>query len=437
LPFEQVQEFNYRLAQQREAVCCRLGRPHPSEDASRWETISEDSRARIRPAPALSGGVNERLGSAGGWFNLPEFKDWLLEPLGDLKLAEPRRQFQVFSVVRCQQSAVLDSPDQRDFWAAKVADFAQIHEAEHAGTPLGAPSTPCALLNRCHWAAVSSLGAAHLVADQGVPFDQQRVPTVRDKYFVPFLLAMLQAHYYEDTAAHLSERSLEKPEAFAQTCSDEELSQEWLGFLEFDGQCNHTYISEREAVNRWYALARAGLSVAAAHDRLSQLMRELDGFCRLRAAQESRDKLAATAKQAEQSVAAIKQTQQKVEWVEIFIIGVYSVYLIHYLGEDFHLTRLPGDYVGWWLLCGTLFASLIAALLLRPWIEHGSTSGPFYHDTVAPWWVRRTVSLLVPVLAGTLLAVYITVGLHRLDKIQRKEASKQNSAVETNTKQAD
>ena len=89
---------------------------------------------------------------------------------------------------------------------------------------------------------------------------------------------MLQAHYYENTAAHFSERSLEKPEAFAQTCSDEELSQEWLGFLEFDGQCNHTYISEREAVNRWYALARAGLSVAAAHDRLSQLMRDSMDF---------------------------------------------------------------------------------------------------------------------------------------------------------------
>jgi hypothetical protein len=148
-----------------------------------------------------------------------------------------------------------------------------------------------------------------------------------------------------------------------------------------------------------------------------------DGLCRLRAAQENREKLAATAKQAEQSVAAIKQTQQKVEWVEIFLFGVYSVYLIHYLPEDFHLTHLPYDYVGWWLLCGTLFASIVAALLLRPWEQHGSTSRIFHSDSVAPWWGRRAVPLLVPLVGGALLAVYLTAGLIRLEKMQRNEGA--------------
>jgi hypothetical protein len=418
LRLEQAQDFNYHFAQQREALLYWLGKPHPSENVVKWEAIPTDARSRIRPAPEKDVQLPERLGAAGGWFNLVEFKNWLLAPFSDFGLAEPRRQFQIYSVVRCPQRSVLDAADQRDFWAAKVADIAQIHESGHAGTPPGAASVPCLLLNRCHWAAVSSLGAAHIVADQGVPFDEQRVPTVRDKYFMPFLLAIFQAHYYEDTAAQLSALSLRKSQPFDETCSDE-LSRGWLAFLEFDGQCNHTNISEREAVNRWYALAGTGMSVPAAHDRLSQVMRELDGFCRLRAAQESRDKLAATSEQAEQSLAAIKQTQEKIEWVEIFLVGVYSVYLIHYLGENFHFgdayfpfASLRFDYVGCCLFGGTLLASVFAACLLQPWKK----DRPRPHDSVKqnrllPPSRPRLRLLVILVFIVALLATYIGVGI--------------------------
>src|SRR5206468_1868634 len=56
-----------------------------------------------------------------------------------------------------------------------------------------------ALLNRRHWAAVGQLGAAHLIADQPPPagqdehpYNRSRLPRVRDKYFIPYLMALLQ-----------------------------------------------------------------------------------------------------------------------------------------------------------------------------------------------------------------------------------------------------
>ena len=76
-----------------------------------------------------------------------------------------------------------------------MAGLAQIEEAEHARAVEELLPVANELLTSHHWAAVSYQGSAHLVADQnpaGLPFNQQRVPNVRDKWFVPFLLSLWQ-----------------------------------------------------------------------------------------------------------------------------------------------------------------------------------------------------------------------------------------------------
>lgn len=74
-----------------------------------------------------------------------------------------------------------------------------------------------------------------------------------------------------------------------------------------------------------------------------------------------------SAAEVKQSVAAIQLIQSKVEWVEIFLVAVYSVYLIHYLGNDFHFAH---GYVGWSIIIGSGIAATLAAVKLKPW-EHG------------------------------------------------------------------
>ena len=112
--------------------------------------------------------------------------------------------------------------------------------------------------------------------------------------------------------------------------------------------------------------------------------------------------LAASAVQAERNVSAIRDTQDKIEWVEIFLVGVYSVYLIHYLGENFH------GYVGWWILGGTLCASSVAWLLLRPRLTK----------------TGRLVAIPVLALIVILLTTYISVGMNKHHNDQKNEGAK-------------
>jgi hypothetical protein len=116
--------------------------------------------------------------------------------------------------------------------------------------------------------------------------------------------------------------------------------------------------------------------------------------------------LTASALEAERNVTAIRETQDKIEWVEIFLVGVYSIYLINYLGEGFHFGKI-GDYVGWCILWGTAIAWGLGWLLLRP------------HLTKTDW--RKAFGVLV--LVGILLTSYIYFGMSKRHQIHNEERS--------------
>lgn len=71
-----------------------------------------------------------------------------------------------------------------------------------------------------------------------------------------------------------------------------------------------------------------------------------------------------SAEEVRDSVRAIEEMQGKVEWVEVFLVAVYSVYLVNYLGENF---RFAHDYVGYSILLGSGLAAGLTALALQPW----------------------------------------------------------------------
>jgi hypothetical protein len=133
--------------------------------------------------------------------------------------------------------------------------------------------------------------------------------------------------------------------------------------------------------------------------------------------------LATSAAEAERNVRAIRDTQEKVEWVEIFLVGVYSVCLIHYLGENFSLN---GYYVGGWIIGGTLFASFIAWRLLRPGKHDHLTSGNLGEKGKRGKAIYLLASILI------LLAVYVTVGKMKFPKLS--ENVENNTAKKTGVK---
>jgi hypothetical protein len=131
------------------------------------------------------------------------------------------------------------------------------------------------------------------------------------------------------------------------------------------------------------------------------------------------------------NVQAITSMQTKVEYVEVFLVGMYSIYLIHYLGEAFHFGDVP-YYVGSWIIAGIVIASTVAALLLQPWHQdkHSKTESPGPPQPPGKTKSPLRKMFWISALAIAMLALYVTggfwfknhpVGSH--DQSQKQEQS--------------
>ncbi len=201
-------EFNYRLARFDPMPARNIYIPHPHDEEARAKRL-ESKLTSIPPPPKVDAPASERIGALGGIFTMPELISLLLlDPLRELNCRKVQQGLSTYSVARFPENidfAEDREPAMRQF----IAALAQVEEPGHAGAPLDS-GLPNQVLNTKHWAAASLLGAVHLIADQPPidgkphPFNQQRVPRVRDKYFVPYLMALLQKLFLDRTIKEAS-----------------------------------------------------------------------------------------------------------------------------------------------------------------------------------------------------------------------------------------
>lgn len=358
---------------------------HPS--AQKSSKHDEPWKTGVRPyvPEVLREFMRERLSRPGGEFTLDQLRGWLLLPAAkDGRLASLQDQFSVFTTVLFD-TAVTFSPESCGGTMAQfLSALAQIEESGHPGSPTGEVTVPAVVLSVKHWAAAGCMGGAHLVANQGIPFDDERVMTVQGRYFIPWLMAWMQdlvlqhfsrrcseiAREQLDVAANeqlqveKGEEQMDHASEVAKTKEKEEANARKLDrlraeILEFDALCFLNRVSGRAARNRWYRIAQEGFEVEAAFKDVERGVTALDSLCKLHQQQAVGAKL-------DGNVEAIKTIQGKVEWVELFIIAAYSVYLIHYLGVNF---RFHSVYVGLMIPVGGMVAAILAAAALKPW-EH-------------------------------------------------------------------
>jgi hypothetical protein len=156
-----------------------------------------------------------------------------------------------------------------------------------------------------------------------------------------------------------------------------------------------------------------------------------------------------------QNVHAIKSMQTKVEYVEVFLVGIYSIYLIHYLGEAFEFRQAGHYYVGSWIIGGTIFASGVAACLLRPWEhddKHATTEragqkpgGEFKRSSA---WIRSLQFLFphhsplrkmisVASLAILMLSLYLILGFHLMAHREKSPRKDSDQVEKTKPAQSD
>jgi hypothetical protein len=349
-----VLAFNYRLSQWERWNPARIRLEHPGDDAARWERIPLQTRANIPQPPLTEAPLEERLAAAGGEFALHELSDFLLQTLVQrFDLQPQQRQYSVYTVVRFDEQAVFSNLSTQDELRPFLAALSQVEEPNHPGSP----AVENVMLNPHHWAAVSCLGAAHLVSNQPgeLAFNRERVARSRDKYFVPFLMAYLQRLAIQRTSEAVGtvlRTSGKRPfdacgEAFREILQDT---------CEFAALAYLPEVSTREAVNRYYRLSQAGTRVHEAWSTVSQSIANLEAGCRAVHAETHAERTLETLTES-------RKLQAKVEWVEVFIIAVYVAHLVDIVGHGF---EFPPQLVGGFALVYSVLAMWLAFYVLNP-----------------------------------------------------------------------
>jgi hypothetical protein len=321
---------------------------------------------------ATESGLRAAAAQAEEGFTLSSLiEEQMLAPLKAFGLERAREQFSVYTVVRFGEEVDLGSEETRRQLAPFLSALAQVEEPTHAGAPPGVVSVPNALLNRRHWAAASVLGSAHIVADQPPPehpFNSARVPRLLMKYFVPYQVSLLQK-----MTLHRVMRDASAIVASGDNGRVEELREELLRFA-VNG--HFTEVSGREAVHRYYRLCQEGLGVRDFLEDARRALSDLEAKHTTKTQTEmaarqiamlttqvemasTQTEMAATQLEIAKSQAqaatrteeiqnqmvkhldAVRKLQTKVEWIEIFIIGIYFSELAHGILSYVHAERMP------------------------------------------------------------------------------------------------
>jgi hypothetical protein len=350
---DEAREFNYRLSQFRRSPLPLIRKAHASDDPERWSRIPDGDKAKVPPRPADEAPIEDRLSQAGGRFSMQELMARLLRPLMEdfhLDPIEPR-ELSVYTVARLSECDFSDA-DVREQLGPMLAGLAQIEEKGHVGNGPSELGVPDAVLNRRHWAAVGILGAAHLIADQTTasgdpaPFNDMRAQIVRDKYFISYLVAMLQRLTVNRAVREAGEIFALKPDQRPEATG--RLRQNLLRFG-VGGQFNQ--ISSRQAHHRYYQLCRSGLDVLPAWTDLRGIIGELDSDQIAHQQTASQQRLESVAAQLNRSVFEIETIQSVVHLIEYLLAAAYSAHLWYMLVEKHELHR--------WLVTGTTLAAAL------------------------------------------------------------------------------
>lgn len=365
-----LQELNYRLSQIRSYTSFVFQLPHTEHHPD--------------PPPTPDAPLTQRLGHAGGPFRLSELAAFLLSPLQPLGYEAMQDQFSVYSVTRFGARADFSEPGPSAALHPFLAALAHVEECAHPGSL----SIPELMLNPRHWAATGSLAAVHLVADQAPPlaFDEQRVPIVFYKYFVPFLVTLLQRVALQrllgEARLALAETSASKPGAngIGQVDADQvrpgarlaarlrELNGHALAFT-VNG-C-FTEISVREAHNQYYELTQTGMRVRDSFGTVQQALRDAEAMDNdrfqgetLREIGKVADDLQALVSEAGNNARLVAHVQSKVEWLEVFFVSYYFTALMYYVNHGGSL--FSHDYSLWTMVAAPVVSGLIAFIGLKP-----------------------------------------------------------------------
>lgn len=291
---------------------------------------------------------------AGQWFALSELADWLLAPFD----VEPEPQLRVYTAAALPSEWTVTTkarpegtPESLDL-TANASALAQIEEDDHPLPASGETGVSFEIMDTHSILAVSAQGAAQLSAVQ-LPlagetvheFNNQLINRAIRERFPAYLAALVQRTCFLEWSR---EAARIPPSGEARSSGVANLRERLLKFL-LTGF--FTEVSSRDVVNRFYQVCQRGLRVPQ-HRALIQ------------------DSL--TALEQNETLFNMLSASQTAEWIEFFVLGIYSVEMTHIFTGLFAWQERPAGFAAAAVLlltgiCYWLFKGLPGAKPVFTW----------------------------------------------------------------------
>jgi hypothetical protein len=304
--------------------------------------------------------LGDRLGRPGARFSLTELIAQLAEPLRGMGVAPIQESLSAYSVVVLPSHVEVGAPATRTWTGPLLSSLAQVHasfQPAPAGDDLGVPNL---FFSPNHWAAASLQGAAQLLSSRGGHgLGEDTVSEARDRYFVPYLTALLQRCAIKKAAEEATEMVLHED---VKRVPVSRLRSDILAFA-LAGAIPE--VSVRYSLHRYYRMCQEALDVGRnleqVRSALGELEAQLSALQQMEIAEVQRDIAVQAAEQEKNS----QRIHDALVWIEVFIVVAYAAELIKFFVIE--LPHIHEPAMRWTAGVLALGTGIIALVVLRPW----------------------------------------------------------------------
>jgi hypothetical protein len=297
----------------------------------------------------------------------------LLEPLRGLGVFPIQESLGAYSVVALPHGVEVGSEEARLWSGPFLAAQAQVNAVFHPASGQETPGVPNLFTAVNHWAAASLQGAGHLLSARDVrAAGEDTVAEARDRYFVPYLTALLQRCAIKKAAEEATDmvvREDVKREAVSRLRSD---------VLAFALAGALPEVSVRYSLHRYYRMCQEAVdldrNLEQVRSALGDLEAQLSAKQQVEIAEAQRD----IARQTAESQESSHRIHVALVWIEVFIVVAYAAELAKFFVIE--LPHIHGTVMRLVAISVPALVGIGALLVLRPWTHgHGRGAGHGNH----------------------------------------------------------
>jgi hypothetical protein len=302
----------------------------------------------------------DRLGRPGARFSMAELLAQLLEPLRGMGVAPIQESLCAYSVVALPHDVEVGAPETRLWTGPFLASLAQVHSGFVRAPERGKLGVPNLFTGPDHWAAASLQGAGHVLrARDGLAPTEDTVAEARDRYFVPYLTALLQRCAIKKAAEEATEMVL------GEDVKHGPVSRLRSDVLAFALAGALPEVSVRYSLHRSDRMCQRAVDLTRNLGQVRSALGDLEAQLSARQGMEIAEAQRDLALQAAEQEEASQRIHDALVWIEVFIVVAYAAELVKFFVIE--LPHIHDPALRWGAALLAVGSGIAALAILRPW----------------------------------------------------------------------